>query len=72
MAARKPLVLNSSGCAQQLPPGDTLAGYQPTLVSGTNIQTINGVSILASGNLDLATASQVGDIATALDIINGV
>lgn len=72
MTARKALVLSSTGQAQQLQVGDTLAGVQPTLISGTNIQTINGASILTSGNLDLATAAQVGDIAAALEIINGV
>ncbi len=49
-----------------------LSGKQSTLVSGTNIRTINGVSLLDAGNLELATAAQVGDIAAALDAINGV
>jgi hypothetical protein len=30
---------------------NTLTGVQPTLVSGTNIKTINGGSVLGSGNL---------------------
>lgn len=32
----------------------TVAGKQATLVSGTNIKTLNGNSLLGSGNLDLA------------------
>jgi hypothetical protein len=51
---------------------DQLSAKQDALESGATIKTINGVSILTSGNLDLATAAQVGDIAAALDIINGV
>ena len=35
------------------------AGIQPTLVSGTNIKTIEGQNILGSGNIDL-TKSDVG------------
>lgn len=31
-------------------------GFQPTLVSGTNIKTINGASILSAGNLTLLDA----------------
>lgn len=34
-------------------------------------KTINGESLLGGGNIELATAAQVGDIATALDLING-
>ena len=30
-----------------------LSGYQPTLVSGTNIKTINNTSLLGSGDLDV-------------------
>ena len=33
----------------------TESGLQPTLVSGTNIKTINGNSVLGSGNLDITT-----------------
>lgn len=32
---------------------EALNGKQPTLVSGTNIKTINGTSILGSGNLTI-------------------
>jgi len=39
-----------------------LAGKQATLVSGTNVKTINGTSILGSGNI--AIAGGTGDIAT--------
>lgn len=40
---------------------------QDLLVSGTNIKTINGASILDSGNIDLATMTQVNEaISTAI------
>lgn len=32
------------------------AGYQPLLVSGTNIKTVNGSSLLGSGNLTVDSA----------------
>jgi len=35
------------------------SAYQPTLVSGTNIKTINGTSVLGSGNL-VVSGTQVG------------
>ena len=34
-----------------------LSGYQPKLVSGTNIKTINGESILGSGNITISGGS---------------
>jgi len=34
---------------------NTLTGVQPTLVSGTNIKTINGASILSSGDIVIDT-----------------
>ena len=54
------------------------AGIQPTLVSGTNIKTINGASVLGSGNLVVTgsgaawggitgTLSSQTDLQTALD-----
>lgn len=33
---------------------NTLTGVQPTLVSGTTIKTINGSSLLGSGNLEVS------------------
>ena len=50
MTARNPLVL-VGGALVELPAADTLNGYQVVLVSGTNIKTVNGVSILGSGDL---------------------
>jgi hypothetical protein len=32
---------------------NTLTGVQPTLVSGTNIKTVNGISVLGSGDIDV-------------------
>ena len=39
---------------------NTLTGVQPTLVSGTNIKTINGTTILGSG--DITIVSGTGDV----------
>lgn len=47
------------------------SGKQDSLVSGSSIKTVNGESLLGEGNIELATAAQVGDIASALDAING-
>jgi hypothetical protein len=50
-----------------------LDGKQATLVSGTNIQSINNASILTTGNINLIPASekgQAGGVAT-LDAITG-
>ena len=42
---------------------DTLAGKQATLVSGTNIKTINNTSLLGSGNINISSlGSNVGYI----------
>jgi len=38
---------------------NTLTGVQPTLVSGTNIKTINNNSVLGSGNLTISTAGTI-------------
>ena len=47
----------------KLPDGNTYdvkdTTKQPLLVSGTNIKTINGQSVLGSGNLTIATGTQV-------------
>lgn len=43
-----------------------LAGKQPTLVSGTNIKTINGASLLGSGNLTVAGGSGEANTASNL------
>ncbi len=40
----------------------SLLGKQPTLVSGTNIKTINGQSILGSGDLPISGGSDIGFI----------
>lgn len=65
---------------------DELSTKQESLVSGTNIKTINGASVLGSGDIDLSTLSGYGitdaytkteidsiygDIASLLDTING-
>lgn len=38
---------------------DSVGGKQDVLVSGENIKTINGESILGSGNITVATISEV-------------
>lgn len=42
---------------------NTLTGVQPTLVSGTNIKTINGDTILGSGNI-VTTPQVTNDVST--------
>jgi len=39
--------------------------YQATLVSGTNIKTINGSSVLGSGDLTVASSTSINEIGTA-------
>ena len=51
---------------------DTLTGaFQPLLVSGTNIKTINNTSILGSGNIDIQSGSSY-TAGTGIDITNDV
>lgn len=38
---------------------DLLAGKQATLVSGTNIKTINGLNILGSGNISISSGGMI-------------
>ena len=38
------------------------SGFQPTLVSGSNIKTINGESVLGTGNISLTPESETEDI----------
>jgi hypothetical protein len=42
------------------------AGIQPTLVSGTNIKTINGTSLLGSGNIVISASATWGSITGTL------
>jgi len=41
----------------------TFNGKQPTLVSGTNIKTVNGTTILGSGDLTISTGITIGTTA---------
>lgn len=43
---------------------NTLTGVQPTLVSGTSIKTINGSSVLGSGNISLTSLGAGGVVIT--------
>lgn len=43
-----------------------LAGKQPTLNSGTNIKTINGVSVLGSGDIPISGGSSASGVASTL------
>src|ERR1035437_5269983 len=51
-----------------------LSGKQPTLVSGTNIKTINGSSILGSGNLSLILGDNITIVTnySALPLVSSV
>lgn len=52
----------------------TLDGKQATLVSGTNIKTINGTSVLGSGDLTVSGggSTTVEDILTSISTINAL
>jgi hypothetical protein len=43
-----------------------LSGKQDTLVSGTNIKSINATSILGTGNINLATSTDITNIQTSI------
>jgi hypothetical protein len=45
---------------------------QPTLVSGTNIKTVNSTSLLGSGNITIDTTPAAGSITTAMLANNSV
>jgi hypothetical protein len=47
---------NGTGLSEYATKEDLLA-YQPKLVSGTNIKTINDQSLLGSGNINIAGGS---------------
>lgn len=51
----------------------THSGYQATLVSGTNIKTVNGTSLLGSGNISTAELPSVSasDNGKVLRVISG-
>lgn len=38
---------------------EAIAGKQDTLVSGTNIKTINNISLLGPGNIDVSTGGLI-------------
>ena len=48
------------------------AGIQPTLVSGTNIKTINSTSLLGSGDIAISSGLTVGTTAIASGTIGGI
>lgn len=48
-----------------------VSGKQETLVSGTNIKTLNGSSLLGTGNLDIAVGGMTNPMTTAGDLIVG-
>lgn len=49
-----------------------LSGKQDTLVSGTNIKTINNISLLGSGNIDIQGGGGSYTAGTGIDITNNV
>jgi len=60
--------LQQSGVA--VPTASQVAAKQDTLVSGTNIKTINGTSVLGSGNIVTPTTSPSG-VSGAIQFSNG-
>lgn len=46
---------------------NTLTGVQPTLVSGTNIKTINGASVLGAGDISTLVAADIGTVVQPYD-----
>lgn len=51
---------------------NVVSGLQPTLVSGTNIKTINSTSLLGSGNIVISTGLTVGTTAIASGTVGRV
>ena len=51
---------------------NVVSGLQPTLVSGTNIKTINSTSLLGSGNIVISTGLTVGATAIASGTIGRI
>ena len=49
-----------------------LSGYQPLLVSGTNIKTINNTSILGSGDITISSAPDVDGSSITLNLDNEI
>ena len=54
---------NSTAASLGLATSSDLSNKQDTLVSGTNIKTINNTSLLGSGNVEVLTSSDVGTMA---------
>lgn len=73
-----PYLTSSSAAATYLTQSSASAAYQPILVSGTSIKTVNGNSLLGSGNVQIdggvtsfntrtgAVTLSSGDVTTAL------
>ena len=58
-------VINNGNLIDETEMNSALAGKQATLVSGTNIKTINGNSLLGSGNITLQTTDDRSIMITA-------
>lgn len=52
--------ITSSALSPYLTSASAASAYQPTLVSGTNIKSINGASLLGSGNVTLSVGASSG------------
>jgi hypothetical protein len=48
------IAIERAGTLYKATAGDVVVGKQDTLVSGTNIKTINGTSVLGSGNISIS------------------
>jgi hypothetical protein len=54
------LSLTGSAGSRKITGAQITAGLQPTLVSGTNIKTVNGTTLLGSGNLAISAGAAGG------------
>ena len=64
--------ITSSSLSPYLTTASAASTYQPILISGTTIKTINGTSLLGSGDITISAAVSLSDItaATAAHTIN--
>ena len=65
--------IDSSALGPYLTAATAASTYQPTLISSTNIKTINGASVLGSGNLTVTGSSDPITIGSAYGLgVNGL
>jgi hypothetical protein len=64
---KKIILTLQNGNTIDVPVGDSVSGLQETLVSGTNIKTINNQSILGSGNIEVASSIDIDETSITLN-----